>query len=146
MSTPAENKQVVLRMWEALYRKDWDALAACLADDCHYEDVPAPDPGADGPANTVKRLRIGLDHVQRFEHHHHRMVAEGDSVLFEHTEIWHFPTGEKLVNHFVTIHEVRDGKIQLWRDYWDLNTLMSQAPAWWIERLAKHDASEWQAP
>ena len=40
-------------------------------------------------------------------------------------------------NHFVTIHEVKDGKIALWRDYWDLGTLMAQAPQWWIERLAK---------
>jgi hypothetical protein len=31
---------------------------------------------------------------------------------------------------------VKDGRITLWRDYWDLNTLMSQAPQWWIERLA----------
>jgi limonene-1,2-epoxide hydrolase len=142
MSTPAENKQVVERMWQALYRKDWDALAACLAEDCFYEDVPAPDPGAHGPANVVKRLRVGLDHVARFEHHHHRMVAEGDSVLFEHTEIWHFATGESMKNPFVTVHEVAGGKIRLWRDYWDMNTMMSQVPKWWIEAIAKASAAD----
>ena len=35
------------------------------------------------------------------------------------------------------MHVVKDGKIALWRDYWDLGTLMAQAPQWWIERLAK---------
>ena len=139
-----QNKKVVAEMWEALYRKDFEGVAACIAPDGHYEDVPAPDSGATGPENVVKRLRIGLDPVARFEHDIHRVVADGDDVVIEHTETWHFETGESLTNHFVTVHEVRDGKIALWRDYWDINTMMAQAPKWWIERLAKFDASEFQ--
>jgi limonene-1,2-epoxide hydrolase len=133
----AANKQVVGAMWQALYQKDWDGLKACLAPECHYEDVPTPDAGATGPENVVRRLRIGLDHVARFEHDIHRTIAEGDSVLIEHTETWHFEDGGKVVNHFVTVHEVQDGKITLWRDYWDLGTMMGQAPPWWIEAIAK---------
>ena len=142
-SREAAARSVVERMWQALYAKDWDGVAALIAPDGHYEDVPAPDPGATGPENVVKRLRVGLDPVERFEHRIHRVVAQGDDVVLEHTETWHFPTGEKLENHFVTIHVVQDGKIKLWRDYWDLGTMMQQAPPWWIERLAKQDASEW---
>jgi len=133
----AENKKVVQEMWAALYRKDWEGVASRIADDGHYEDVPAPDPGADGPANVVKRLRIGLDPIVRFEHDIHRVVAEDENVVVEHTETWHFETGEKLVNQFTTIHVVENGKIKLWRDYWDLNTMMAQAPQWWLERIAK---------
>ncbi len=138
-----ENKRVVAQLWECLYRKDFDGVAACMADDGLYEDVPAPDRGARGPANVVKRLRVGLDPVARFEHEIHRVVAEGDSVLVEHTETWHFETGEQLTNRFVTVHELRDGKVALWRDYWDLNTMMAQAPKWWIERIARHSEAEW---
>jgi ketosteroid isomerase-like protein len=138
-----DNKRVVESLWRCLYRKDFDGVAALIAEDGLYEDVPTPDAGARGPANVVKRLRVGLDPVARFEHELHRLVAEGDTVMLEHTETWHFETGEKLVNHFATVHVVRDGKIALWRDYWDLNTLMAQAPHWWIERLAKHSAAEW---
>ena len=138
-----ENKRIVASMWDCLYRKDFDGLAAFIAPDGFYEDVPAPDPGARGPANVVKRLRSGLDPVARFEHEVHRVVADGDSVILEHTETWHFETGEKLTNRFVTVHELTDGKITLWRDYWDLGTMMAQAPRWWIERLAAVDASEW---
>lgn len=137
-----ENKRVVAELWDCLYRKDWDGVAQRIAEDGHYEDVPAPDAGATGPANVVRRLRIGLDPVQRFEHEVHRVVAEGDSVLVEHTETWHFETGEKIVNRFLTVHEVQGGKIRLWRDYWDLGTLMAQAPKWWIERLAKFSAAD----
>ena len=138
-----ENKRAVARLWECLYRKDWDGVAACIAHDGFYEDVPAPDRGARGPANVVKRLRVGLGPVARFEHEVHRVVAEGSNVVVEHTETWHFETGEKVVNHFVTVHEVRDGKITLWRDYWDLGTMMSQAPKWWIEQIARHTEAEW---
>jgi ketosteroid isomerase-like protein len=138
-----ENKRLVARMWECLYRKDWDGVAACIAEDGHYEDVPAPDAGARGPANVVRRLRVGLEPVARFEHEVHRVVAEGPSVIVEHTETWHFETGEKVVNHFVTVHELRDGKIRLWRDYWDLGAMMAQAPKWWIEQIARHSEAEW---
>jgi ketosteroid isomerase-like protein len=138
-----ENKRVVAALWECLYRKDYEGLASHIAEDGFYEDVPAPDAGAVGPANIVKRLRVGFDPIARFEHVVHRVVAEGDDVLVEHTETWHFETGEVLRNQFVTVHVVSNGKIALWRDYWDLNTMMSQAPPWWIERLAKHDGSEW---
>jgi ketosteroid isomerase-like protein len=139
----SDHREDVARMRSALYAKDFDGVAALIAPDGHYEDVPTPDPGATGPENVVKRLRVGLDPVERFEHEIHRVVAQGDTVVVEHTEIWHFGTGEKLANDFVTIHEVRDGKILLWRDYWDLGTMMQQAPQWWIERLAQQDPSEW---
>ncbi len=138
-----ESKRVVAELWSALYAKDWSGVAALIAEDGHYEDVPAPDAGATGPENVVKRLRAGLDPVQRFEHQIHRIAAEGESVFVEHTETWHFETGEQLRNDFVTVHEVRDGKVLLWRDYWDLGKMMAQAPQWWIERLAAFDGSDW---
>ncbi len=140
-----ENKRVVESMWNCLYRKDFDGVALHIAADGFYEDVPTPDPGARGPENVVKRLRIGLDPIVRFEHELHRVVAEGDNVILEHTETWHFETGEVLTNRFVTIHVVKDGKITLWRDYWDLNTMMAQAPKWWIERLAEHSESDFSS-
>jgi limonene-1,2-epoxide hydrolase len=139
------NKQLALRLWKTLYTKDWGALQELLHDDVLYEDVPAPDPGARGPANVIKRLRIGLDPIERFEHHFHRTVAEGNSVVIEHTEVWHFHTGEVVRNPFVTVHEIEDGKIRLWRDYWDLNTLMSSVPKWWLERLAQFGEEDFAA-
>lgn len=136
------NLEIVRRLWDALYRKDWETVADCIAPDGHYEDVPAPDPGATGPENVVRRLRIGLDPVVRFEHDIHRVVSQGSTVVIEHTEVWHFETGESVRNDFVTIHEVSERGIELWRDYWDLGTLMGQAPKWWLERLAKHSAAD----
>jgi hypothetical protein len=36
----------------------------------------------------------------------------------------------------------RDGKLTLWRDYWDIGTLMAQAPKWWLERIASFGDSD----
>jgi len=133
---PEAKKRAVGNRWNPLYTKGCGAVAALRSDDAHDEDLPTPVAGAGGPANIVKRLRIGLDPMERFEHHFHRIVAEGDTVVLEPTEVWRFETGEVVRNPFVTVREVREGKITLWKDYWDLNTLMSAVPKWWIEPLA----------
>ena len=58
-----ENRKTVETMWAALSAMDWDTLKSCLSDDVHYEDVPTEDPGARGPENVVKRLRIAFDQL-----------------------------------------------------------------------------------
>jgi limonene-1,2-epoxide hydrolase len=139
-----QNKQLIERFWQDLYAREFERVGAYFAEDGLYQDVPAPDPGARGPRNVAKRLRIGLEPIAGQIHTLHRMVAEGDTVVTEHTEEWIFGTGERVVLPFVSIHVIRDGKIQLWRDYWDLGTLLGKAPAWWLERLAKFTAADFQ--
>jgi limonene-1,2-epoxide hydrolase len=62
-------------------------------------------------------------------------------VLYEHSETWTFETGEQGVLRFVTVHRVADGKITVWKDYWDMNSLVSFAPPNHFEALATGDAS-----
>lgn len=138
----AENKKLVEAFWNDLYSGDFDRVASYFDADSHYEDVPAPDAGADGPVNIVKRLKIGLEPIEKHVHHLHRMVAEGETVVTEHTEDWHWHTGEIVSLPFVSIHVVEGDKIKLWRDYWDLSTLMNGAPQWWLERLAAHSEAD----
>ena len=63
------------------------------------------------------------------------MVADGETVMTEHEEIWGWHTGETVTLPFVSVHELRNGKIVRWFDYWDLQTLMSAAPQWWVEHI-----------
>lgn len=142
MSTASENKALVEKFWVTLYERDWEAVATYFDDDSHYEDVPAPDAGADGAANIVKRLKIGLDGIESFGHDTQNIVAEGDVVMTEHTETWNFHTGESVVNPFVSVHVIRDGKIKVWRDHWDLQTLLGAAPQWWLDRIMSHSESD----
>jgi limonene-1,2-epoxide hydrolase len=137
-----ENLALIRRFWHDLYARDFDKVGAYFAEDGHYEDVPAPDAGAVGPAAVAARLRVGLEPIERYVHHLHRMVADAESVVTEHTEEWHWGSGESVALPFVSIHVIREGRIALWRDYWDMNTLMSAAPQWWVEHIMREAAAQ----
>ena len=133
-----ENLALLETFWRDLYAKNFEKVGAYFTEDGRYEDVCTPDPGAVGPANITTRLGIGLGPIESCSNEHHRAAANGDTVFTEHTEKWHFHTGEVSVLEVVSVHVFENDKIKLWRDYWDLGALMSTAPAWWIEGLAKH--------
>jgi ketosteroid isomerase-like protein len=136
--TSDENREIVRRLWDALYRRDWDGIAGFFDARSEYTDVPSPaDDVARGPALIVARLRLGLERISGYEHDLRLMVAEGNTVVTEHTETWHWHTGEQVTLPFVSVHELRDGTIVRWWDYWDLQTLMGAAPDWWIEHVAQ---------
>jgi len=145
MSTAADteaNKQTVHALWNALSAMDWETLKSCLSDDVHYEDVPTEDPGARGPDNVVKRLAIAFDQLVDHQHTIHHLVCEGDVVFLDHTEVWTFKTGEKATNQFATMHEMKDGKVSKWSDYWDVSGFVGQFPAWFLEEMAKRTAAD----
>ena len=64
-------------------------------------------------------------------------MAEGSTVITEHTETWNFHTGEVVPLPFVSVMEIEDGKIKLWRDYSDHNMLISRVPQWWLDHIAQ---------
>jgi limonene-1,2-epoxide hydrolase len=137
-----ENKQTVQTMWSALSAMDWEKLKSCLHPGIHYEDVPTEDPGAHGPENVVKRLRIAFDHLSDHHHEIHHIAADGDVVFLDHTESWTFKSGEQVAHTFCTMHEMKDGKISKWSDYWDVNNFVSQFPASFLAEMAKGSAAD----
>ena len=129
-------------MWAALSARDWDAVKTFLSDDCIYLDMPVgPTAAAKGPDDIVKRLRIGLEPLSSYENFTGLLVADGANVMYEHHEEWHWATGESAVLRFVSVHRVQNGKITLWKDYWDFGGLASTAPPDWMETLAASDMS-----
>lgn len=138
----AENKATVERMWAALGRMDWDELKSCLHPDVHYQDVPTEDPGAVGRENVVKRLGVAFDHLTSQEQVTHHIAADGDVVFLDHTETWTFKTGEKVQHTFATMHEMKDGLVYRWSDYWDVQKFVGQFPASFLEEMAKSSAAD----
>ena len=132
-----DNKAIVQRFWDALAARDWDGMKALLTDDAHYTDVGVPGPGGVGPEGVVARLKIGIEPLSGYEHlPGTHMISEGDLVMTEHTERWKFHTGEVIDHSFVSVTELRDGKIFRWHDYSNISNIIDNAPAWWLERLA----------
>jgi len=136
MSTEA-NREIVQRFWTTLYARDFDACGAFFADDGVYTDVPLGVAGATGPAQVAARLRLGLEPIDRYEHHLHHIAADGDVVMTEHVEEWYWHTGEHVALPFASVMELRDGKITRWWDYFNLATLLDGAPQWWLDHIAK---------
>jgi limonene-1,2-epoxide hydrolase len=134
-------RDVVLGMWQALSRRDWDAVKTFLSEDCLYVDMPVPAASARGPENIVTRLKLGLEPLAGYENYDGLLLSDGSDVMYEHSEKWTFKTGEEGVLRFATVHEVVDGKVTLWKDYWDMNSLVSFAPPSHFENLANGDAS-----
>ena len=135
-------RDAVLGMWRTLSARDWDALGDHLTDDCIYLDVPVgPTAAARGPVDIIKRLQVGLRDLADYANHDGLLVADGDVVMYEHSETWTFSSGEVVELPFVSVHRVRDGKVALWKDYWDFGAIMNNAPAEWVEGLASADTS-----
>lgn len=133
---------VVLGMWSALSARDWEAVKTFLSEDCIYLDMPVgAAAAAKGPDDIVKRLKIGLESLAGYQNFDGVLVAEGENVMYEHSEQWNWATGESALLRFVTVHRVVDGRITLWKDYWDMGALADHAPPTWLEDFATADMS-----
>lgn len=137
--SPAE---AVHGLWQTLSRRDYDGIADWVTDDCIYLDVPVgPALAARGPVDIAKRLRVGWGGLAAYENHDGLLLTDDGNAMYEHTETWTFTSGEVFTLAFVTVHRVRDGKVCLWKDYWDYGAIMNNAPASWVESLAAADTS-----
>lgn len=136
-------QDVVMGLWQALSRRDWDAVKTFLSDDCLYVDMPVPAVSARGPENILKRLKIGLESLAGYENHDGLLLSNDSDVMYEHSETWTFATGERGVLKFVTVHKVAGGKITVWKDYWDMNSLISFAPPSHFEGLENSGDTSW---
>jgi limonene-1,2-epoxide hydrolase len=140
---PTGPRATAAAFWAALYERDWDAIRSFFGPDSIYYDVPTgPSTAGVGPESIEARLRLGLEGLVGYEHRP-GVVAEGPdgTVVTEHTEVWTWESGETVALPFVSVQRIEDGIITLWKDYWDLGTLMDAAPPAWHQRLDEADLS-----
>ena len=132
-----DNKAIVKKMWQALSDMDWETMKSCMHPEIFYEDVPTSDVGATGPDNCVKRLQIAFNHLSKQEQTTHRLACDGNLVFMDHTEKWTFKTDETAEHRFCTMHEIKDGLVWRWSDFWDMNKFVGQFPQWFLEEMMK---------
>lgn len=108
--------RVVETFLYALRDKDFDAADTVLDDDLVYENVGYTT--VRGRHRTMKIMR-GLSRPSMgFDVKFHRVAVDGTSVLTERTDVLAF--GPFAAQFWVCgVFEVRDGRITLWRDYFD---------------------------
>jgi limonene-1,2-epoxide hydrolase len=135
MSDIEANKALIERFWGDMAKRDFTAVRDYFTAESHYTDVPANEVGATGPDAIEARLRLGIEPLEDYKPKLGTMTAEDDRVIVEHSEEWFWNTGEHVELPFVSVFDVRNGKIVRWWDYWDMGTLMNAAPQWWVEHI-----------
>jgi limonene-1,2-epoxide hydrolase len=116
ISTDVDNAHTVEVLLSSLQDQDFDTAAAVLDDNLVYQNVGLPT--IRGRARAMKLLR-GMEGRARFEVKTHRIAVNGSSVLTERTDVLVF--GPVRLQFWVCgVFEVSDGRITLWRDYFDV--------------------------
>ena len=97
--------------------RDYDAAVSHLTDDIEYQNMPLP------PVNGKDAVKATLDmllaNAEGSEWVVHRETETGNVVMNERTDRFELK-GKWIEAKVAGLFVVRDGKIALWRDYFDL--------------------------
>ena len=136
MTRADDNRALIEAFWADLYRPDLTAAAERFAPDGEYTDITTPeDDVARGPDEIVQRLTLAWDKLAGLHDERRHLVAGDDVVITEHVESWEWPTGESMALPVTLVHEISEGRITRWTDYWDMAALVTAAPQWWFEHV-----------
>ena len=116
ISSDIDNAHTVEILLNSLQAQDADGAGAVLDDNLIYQNVGFPT--IRGRARAMKLFRA-MEGRAGFEVKIHRIAVNGSSVLTERTDVLQF--GRVRLQFWVCgVFEVHDGRITLWRDYFDM--------------------------
>ena len=118
--------EIVDSLIKACERKDLDTVCSLVTDDIEYDNVPIGK--VFGPDGVRKVLSGGVtqaaSEIQWVVHH---QVSQGDIVMNERVDRF-LVNGTWVEIPIAALFRVRDGKVCLWRDYFDLESYRKQRP------------------
>ncbi len=107
------------RFITAWRNKDTDGLMAMFTEDAEYTNIPMDPPniGHEAIRAFIESFLGTMDSI-RFEIH--RQVVNGNTIMNERTD--HIEIGgQKIALRVMGVFELENGKIKLWRDYFDMS-------------------------
>ncbi|WP_304167132.1 limonene-1,2-epoxide hydrolase family protein [Phenylobacterium aquaticum] len=124
-ATPQSPLDVVHAFFKAMETLDYDTALPLIGETCEYDNVPLYK--VEGPAGVRAVLEPFFAPTLENEFIIKREVADGPIVFIERLDRHRLADG--WVELPVTgVLEVHDGKITLWRDYFDAATIVSKWP------------------
>ena len=102
-------------------------LAAFFTDDAVYHNIPqAPVAGREAIASTIDSfIRPGPPGIESIEFRVINIAANGPVVMTERVDVFRL-SGRSFELPVMGTFEVSDGKINAWRDYFDVNQFTSR--------------------
>lgn len=132
------NVEIVEAFLAAIYRLDFDGALDFMTDDASYHDLPLPADPTIGKAGIRKKLDYMIvGGVTAMDYEIRHILGDGDVVLVERSETWHFPSGDRPRLRVMCAIELVDGRIAAWREYWNGEELMSQMPPEFFEGVER---------
>jgi limonene-1,2-epoxide hydrolase len=119
--TPGDAVTALIKANEA---RDIEAILAVLADDVVYENVPMS--VMNGHDEVRAMLGPFAEMAEKVEWEVLEQVESGDVVMNERVDRFWLEGGHTVELRVAGVFKVRDGKITLWRDYFDLGEFNSQ--------------------
>jgi limonene-1,2-epoxide hydrolase len=119
--TPGEAVAALIAANEA---RDIDAILATLTDDIVYENVPMSVLTGHDEVRGFLGPFAGMSTSIEFEVLH--QVEQGNIVMNERIDKFVLTDGKKIDLRVAGVFEVRDGKVAVWRDYFDLTQFNEQ--------------------
>ncbi|MCV2442469.1 limonene-1,2-epoxide hydrolase family protein [Acinetobacter bereziniae] len=112
----AQSEEVVERFLTALVEQDHNVISELLHSDVLYTNVSLPT--FRGGKRVAGLIKLALSSSRKLQVKNHQIVAKGNIVLTERTDI--VEIGPLHIGFWVCgTFKVENGKIILWRDYLD---------------------------
>ena len=116
-------EDIVNEFMERIQRMEMDAACELVSDDVEYDNVPVGKvTGPEGIKNILGPM-VGM--FDELDWVIHRQIASDTLVLNERTDRFG-KDGKWMELPVAGVFEVRDNKITLWRDYFDLTSMTNQ--------------------
>ena len=115
--------ELVNTFMQAAAARDYDTALSLLSEDVEYQNMPLPAvKGRDAVRETLEAL-LGM--ASESEWVVHRELSDDSTVMNERTDRF-LVGGRGLELQGAGMFQIRAGHIVLWRDYFDLDTIMKQ--------------------
>ncbi|MBC95579.1 limonene-1,2-epoxide hydrolase [bacterium] len=118
-------EEIVTKFIQLINRKDLTEATNLLSEDCEYDNVPMGK--TFGRESILAQLEPMMGRCAEIDWIIIRQTATGSIVMNERMDKFLWPHGW-VEMPCAGIFEVKDEKIILWRDYFDLPTYINQLP------------------
>jgi limonene-1,2-epoxide hydrolase len=118
------NEQVVVEFFRAFDRLDLEGALSYLTDDCVHDDKPV---GIHQGKEEIRQFFAPqLKDLKSFRAELKETLSVGNLVMNERVDWIELQGGKKAALPVMGAFEIRDGKIAVWRDYYDMASFRKQ--------------------
>ncbi len=119
----ADAEKIVTDFCKTWSRRNLEEIMAYFADDAVYHNMPVePARGKDAIRNTINTFLPGSTYVE-FKILH--TASSGDIVFNERIDMFEM-NGKRIELPVAGVFQIKNGKIALWRDYFDMPSFTKQ--------------------